>query len=175
MNRYDPESALRASETLAPYGLHWFEDVCDPLDFETLASLGRLYEPPLAAGEALLADANNLLRYGGLRPDRDVLLFDPVVCYGLTEYLRIVEMVESEGWSRSACQPHGGHLFALHVSTALGLGGSEANPHNFQPFGGFADGAIVEDGRMRPPEAPGIGFEMQPQLHDLFRSLLECG
>lgn len=116
MNRYDPESALRAAETLAPYGLHWFEDVCDPLDFETLASLGRLYEPPLAAGEALfsLADANNLLRYGGLRPDRDVLLFDPVVCYGLTEYLRIVEMVESEGWSRSACQPHGGHLFALH-------------------------------------------------------------
>ncbi len=48
MNRYDPESALRAAETLAPYGLHWFEDVCDPLDFETLASLGRLYEPPLA-------------------------------------------------------------------------------------------------------------------------------
>lgn len=177
MNRYDPESALRAAEALAPYGLHWFEDVCDPLDFETLASLGRLYEPPLAAGEALfsLADANNLLRYGGLRPDRDVLLFDPVVCYGLTEYLRIVEMVESEGWSRSACQPHGGHLFTLYVSAALGLGGSEANPHNFQPFGGFADGAIVEDGRMRPPEAPGIGFETQPQLHDLFRSLLECG
>jgi D(-)-tartrate dehydratase len=175
MNRYTPESAIQVAEALAPYGLRWFEDMCDPLDFSAHAQIAHIYQPPLAAGEALfsLADARNLLRYGELRPDRDVLLFDPVHCYGLSEYLRLVEMLEGHGWSRAACQPHGGHLFSLHIAAALGLGGSEANPHNFQPFGGFADGAVVSNGRMSPPEAPGIGFETRSRLYKVFRSLLE--
>ncbi len=114
------------------------------------ARLARAYASPIAAGEALfsLADARNLARHAGLRPDRDVLVFDPARCYGLPEYLRIVEA--RAGWPRAAFRPHGGHLFSLHVEAALGLGGSESNPHNFQPFGGFADEACVEDGRVRP-------------------------
>ncbi|WP_345607210.1 enolase C-terminal domain-like protein [Pseudonocardia adelaidensis] len=174
MNRYDPDQAVHVAGALAPYGLRWFEDVCDPLDFAAHARIAELYAPPLAAGEALFsaADARNLARYGGLRPDRDVLVFDPAHCYGLPGYLQIVQVMEAAGWSRAAFQPHGGHLFSLHVAAALGLGGSEANPHNFQPFGGFADGAVVEDGFARPPDAPGIGFETRSALHALFRSLL---
>jgi D(-)-tartrate dehydratase len=110
---------------------------------------------------------------GGLRPDRDVLLFDPAHCYGLPEYLKILAMLEGDGWSRAACQPHGGHLFSLHVAATLGLGDSEANPFNFQPFGGFADDAVVEGGRVYPPEAPGIGFETRSRLYKVFRSLLD--
>jgi D(-)-tartrate dehydratase len=174
MNRYSPELAIQAAKVLASYNLRWFEDICDPLDFETQSQVARLYDLPIAAGEALfsLADARNLIRYGGLRPDRDVLLFDPVHCYGLPEYLRIVEMLESKGWSRTACQPHGGHLFSLQVAAAIGLGGSESNPHNFQPFGGFADGDTVEKGAICPPDAPGIGFERRSALYDIFRSFL---
>jgi L-alanine-DL-glutamate epimerase-like enolase superfamily enzyme len=175
MNRYSPESAIQVAKELTSYSLRWFEDMCDPLDFAAHAQIARVYEPPLAAGEALfsLVDARNLLRYGRLRPDRDVLLFDPVHCYGLAEYLRMVAMLEGHGWSRAACQPHGGHLFSLHIAAALGLGGSEANPHNFQPFGGFSDGAVVADGSLYPPEAPGIGFETRSRLHKVFRALLE--
>jgi D(-)-tartrate dehydratase len=175
MNRYNPESAIQAAKAMAPYNLRWFEDVCDPLDFATQAQIARNYEPPLAAGEALfsLADATNLIRYGGLRLDRDILVFDPAHCYGLPEYLKILAMLEGYGWSRAACQPHGGHLFSLHVAAGLNLGGSEANPNNFQPFGGFAEESLVENGRVSLPEAPGIGFEKRPQLYKLFRSLLE--
>jgi D(-)-tartrate dehydratase len=174
MNRYDPDQAVRAAYAMAPYGLRWFEDICDPLDFATHARIAELYPPPLAAGEALFsaADARNLARYGGLRTDRDVLLFDPAHCYGLPGYLQIVRVMEAAGWNRRAFQPHGGHLFSLQVAAALGLGGSEANPHNFQPFGGFADDAVVEDGYVRPPEVPGIGFETRSDLLALFRSLL---
>ncbi|HKQ75005.1 MAG TPA: enolase C-terminal domain-like protein [Blastocatellia bacterium] len=173
MNRYTSESAICAAQALAPYRLRWFEDMCDPLDFETHAQIARTYDPPLAVGEALfsLADARNLLRYGGLRSDRDVFLFDPAHCYGLPEYLKILETLKSNGWSLKSCQPHGGHLFSLHVAAALGLGGSESNPHNFQPFGGFADGAKVENGSVRLPEAPGIGFETRSSLYNVFRSL----
>ena len=174
MNQYTPESGLQAAKALASYNLQWFEDICDPLDFETQAHIARAYDPPVAAGEALfsLADARNLIRYGGLRPDRDVLVFDPVHCYGLPEYLRIIQMLEEHGWSRTACRPHGGHLFCLHVAAVLGLGGCESNPHSFQPFGGFADGAVIEDGSILPPEAPGIGFETRSALRNVFRSLL---
>lgn len=179
MNRYTPQTAIQAADAFAPYRLRWFEDVCDPLDFQTQAQIARVYDPPLAAGEALFsqADARNLMRYGGLRPDRDVLVFDPVHCYGLPEYLRILETLESGGWPRSAFQPHGGHLFSLHLAAALGLGGSEANPHNFQPFGGFSDvsvdTSVIENGRVLPPDAPGIGFETRPSLDRVFHSLLE--
>jgi D(-)-tartrate dehydratase len=174
MNRYTSESAISAAQAFAPYKLRWFEDMCDPLDFDTHARIAATYDPPLGVGEALfsLADARNLLRYGGLRPGRDVLLFDPAHCYGLPEYLRILEATESNGWSLKSCQPHGGHLFSLHVAAALGLGGCESNPHNFQPFGGFADGDKVEDGSIRPPEAPGIGFETRSSSYNVFRSLL---
>lgn len=174
MNVHTPEAAVWVASALAPYRLGWLEDVCDPLDYETQAEVARTYDPPLAAGEALFAfaEARNLVRYGGLRPDRDVLVFDPVHCYGLPEYLRILTMVEAHGWFRQACLPHGGHLFALHVAAGLGLGGAEANPLSFQPFGGFADRARVSGGYMLPPEAPGIGFETRSSLYSLFRLLL---
>lgn len=173
MNAYGADEALTAAAALAPYRLRWFEDICDPLDYRTHAAVAEVYAPPLSAGEALFsaADAANLLRYGGLRPGHDVLTFDPAHCYGLPEYIRIVELFEAAGWSRRDFQPHGGHLFGLHVAAGLGLGGAECNPHNFQPFGGFGDGQRVVDGTVAPPDAPGIGFETRTSLIDLFRSL----
>jgi D(-)-tartrate dehydratase len=175
MNAYDADAAISMAKALQPYRLRWFEDMCDPLDFETHARIADVYSHPLGVGEALFSasDARNLFRYGGLRPDRDVLLFDPAHCYGLPGYLDIVSEAQASGWSRSAFQPHGGHLFSLHVAAGLALSGSEANPYNFQPFGGFSDGAEVDHGRIRPPEAPGIGFETRAGLRELFQSLLD--
>jgi L-alanine-DL-glutamate epimerase-like enolase superfamily enzyme len=91
---------------------------------------------------------------------------DPGLSYGLVEYLRIQEMLKERGWSSRRCVPHGGHQFALHIAAGLGLGGSESYPGVFPPFGGFADGVPVENGRVRIPEAPGIGIELKA---DLFR------
>ena len=97
--RMDPETAIAYGEALRPYGLLWFEEPGDPLDFEMLAELAKLYDGPLATGENLFSrhDARNLLRYGGLRPDRDILQVDPVQSYGLVEYLRILEMLDAAG------------------------------------------------------------------------------
>ena len=52
---------------------------------------------PIATGENLfsLQDARNLIRYGGMRPDRDTIQVDPALSYGLTEYLRIQDMLSS--------------------------------------------------------------------------------
>src|SRR5712671_2510818 len=166
MNAYDAPRALEAARALAPLDLWWLEDICDPLDFETHAAVAAAYPPPIAAGEALFsaAEARLLDRHGGLRRDRDILLFDPVHCYGIPGYLEIVRALETRGWPRRAFWPHGGHLFTLHVAGALGLGGAEMNPLAFGPFGGLADGTAPVKGRVAPPEAPGIGFEEKAQL-----------
>jgi L-alanine-DL-glutamate epimerase-like enolase superfamily enzyme len=173
MNSYGAQDALAAAKALLPYKLMWFEDVCDPLDFEMQSAVTGIYDEPVAAGEALFsaAEAKLLDRHGGLRRDRDILLFDPVHCYGLPGYLQIVEAMEVRGWKRSAFWPHGGHLFSLHLASALGLGGAEVNPSSFPPFGGLTDGTVLSDGRAAPPDLPGIGFEGSEALDRLFRSL----
>eukprot|EP01045_Picozoa_sp_COSAG04_P020218 COSAG04_NODE_2046_length_4929_cov_2.284679_5_plen_55_part_00 len=43
-----------------------------------------------------------------MHPGTDVLQFDPALSYGLVEYLRTIEMLESNGWGRTDCVPHGG-------------------------------------------------------------------
>jgi L-alanine-DL-glutamate epimerase-like enolase superfamily enzyme len=136
--------------------------------------VAEIYPRPIAAGEALFSDAEARLldRHGGLRRDRDILLFDPVHCYGLPGYLRIIKELEAGGWPRSAFWPHGGHLLCLHLASALGLGGAEVNPLCFAPFGGLVDGAVPVDGHVAPPDAPGIGFELKADLRELFETLV---
>jgi D(-)-tartrate dehydratase len=171
--RFDMEAALRYSEALSPYGLKWYEEPGDPLDYDLLAAVSQVSTTPLATGENLfsLQDSRNLIRYGDLRPERDFLQMDPALAYGLTEYLRILDMIGKHGWSPGRCVPHGGHQFALHIAAGLGLGGNESYPGVFAPFGGFADGVPIEGGRIRLPDAAGIGIEMKADLMEVFRPL----
>ncbi|HEX6005477.1 MAG TPA: mandelate racemase/muconate lactonizing enzyme family protein [Burkholderiales bacterium] len=171
--RFDAATALRYADALAPYGLYWYEEAGDPLDFELQAELARCYEKPLATGENLFSmqDARNLVRYGGMRPGRDWLQFDCALSYGLVEYLRTLAMLEEAGWSRRRCIPHGGHQMSLNIAAGLGLGGNESYPDVFQPFGGFADDAPVRDGYVALPDIPGIGFEAKDSLYRVMRML----
>jgi L-alanine-DL-glutamate epimerase-like enolase superfamily enzyme len=171
--RFDLDTALAYAAALAPYGLRWYEEAGDPLDFELQARLGEVYPHPLATGENLFSmqDARNLLRYGGMRPDRDVLQFDCALSYGLVEYLRTLAMLEEQGWSRRTVVPHGGHQLSLNMAAGLGLGGNESYPGVFQPFGGFADAIPVVDGYVSLPDAPGIGFEEKANLWAVMREV----
>jgi L-alanine-DL-glutamate epimerase-like enolase superfamily enzyme len=88
--RFDLDTALAYAAALEPYGLRWYEEAGDPLDYALQAKLSQQYQLPMATGENLFSmqDARNLLRYGGMRSDRDILQMDPVLSYGLVEYLR---------------------------------------------------------------------------------------
>ncbi|HKG77225.1 MAG TPA: mandelate racemase/muconate lactonizing enzyme family protein [Beijerinckiaceae bacterium] len=171
--RFDLEEAIRFGHAVAPFGLRWYEEPLDPLDYLEHAALVTRYAPPLATGENLFShqDARNLIRHGGLRPDRDILQFDPALSYGLVEYLRTLDVLAAHGWSRRRCVPHGGHQFALNIAVGLGLGGNESYPDVFAPFGGFADDVPVRDSRVAMPEAPGIGFEAKRALYVVMRPL----
>ena len=171
--RFDLDTALAYGDALAPYGLFWYEEAGDPLDYALQAELAARYAGPLATGENLFShqDARNLLRHGGMRPDRDWLQFDCALSYGLVEYLRTLEDLERHGWSTRRVVPHGGHQMSLNIAAGLHLGGNESYPDVFKPFGGFADGIAVEDGYVRLPDVPGVGFEAKAELYALMREL----
>jgi L-alanine-DL-glutamate epimerase-like enolase superfamily enzyme len=127
----------------------------------------------MATGENLFShqDARNLVRYGGMRPDRDWLQFDCALSYGLCEYQRTLEVLKTLGWSPSRCIPHGGHQMSLNIAAGLGLGGNESYPDLFQPYGGFPDGVRVEQGHIAMPDLPGIGFEGKSDLYKEMKAL----
>jgi L-alanine-DL-glutamate epimerase-like enolase superfamily enzyme len=174
--RFDLDTAIAYAQALGPYGLRWYEEAGDPLDYDLQAKLAPHYLGPMATGENLFSvqDARNLIRYAGLRSDRDVLQFDCALSYGLVEYLRILDMLREHGWSPRRCIPHGGHQMSLNIAAGLGLGGNESYPGIFQPFGGFADGIPVENSYVRLPEIPGIGFEAKNELFRVMKALLEA-
>jgi D(-)-tartrate dehydratase len=171
--RFGLEEAIAFGRAVEGYGLRWYEEPLDPLDYLAHAALATTYAPPLATGENLFShqDARNLIRHGGLRPDRDILQFDPALSYGLVEYLRTLDVLRAHGWSPRRCVPHGGHQFALNIAVGLGLGGNESYPDVFAPFGGFADDVPVEDSRVAMPDVPGIGFEAKRALYEVMAPL----
>ena len=88
----------------------------------------------------------------------------------------------------------------MHIAAGLGLGGNEAYPGVFQPFGGFVDGVTPEGGYVRLPTRKytcnplllwcvglrdrllvitgedgcvGIGIELKADLHAVFTPLLK--
>ena len=173
--RFDTLTAIEYAKALREYPLFWYEEAGDPLDYKLQAALAEFYPGPMATGENLFShqDARNLLRYGGMRPDRDYLQMDCALSYGLVEYLRTLDALAECGWSPSRCIPHGGHQMSLNIAAGLGLGGNESYPDLFQPYGGFPDTVKVEDGHIVMPDLPGIGFEGKSDLIAVMRDLAE--
>ena len=167
------DRALAYAWALAPFGLRWFEEPTDPLDFALLAEVAQQYDAPIGTGENLFStqDIENLVRFGGLRQNRDILQIDVPQSYGIAQFARTLKRLDSLGWKRESVFPHGGNQMTLHIVGGFGLGGCEAYPDVFGAFAGFADDAKVEDGWLGLPDRPGIGFEAQNDLYALMRGI----
>jgi L-alanine-DL-glutamate epimerase-like enolase superfamily enzyme len=171
--RFDLKTAIAYANAMKPYGLFWYEEPGDPLDYELQAELTKHYPHPMATGENLFShqDARNLIRYGGMRSDRDWLQFDCALSYGLVEYLRTLDVLKQYNWSTRRVVPHGGHQMSLNIAAGLHLGGNESYPGVFQPFGGFADEIKVENGYVGLPDVPGVGFEKKSELYKVMKTV----
>jgi len=172
--RFDRPTALAYAQALKPLGLRWFEEIGDPLDYQLNREAIEAYAGPVATGENLFSciDVQNLIRFGGMRPGVDIFQMDGGLSYGITEYGRMIALLESHGFERRQAIPHGGHLINLHVVVGMGLGACEAYPGVFQPFGGYPPECRIQDARVRPSDAPGFGLEQKAQLAPCIRQLL---
>jgi L-alanine-DL-glutamate epimerase-like enolase superfamily enzyme len=173
-SKFFRDEALAYAKGLKPFGLRWFEEPCDPLDFALLAEIASVYDAPLSTGENLFStqDVENLVRFGGLKPQRnDVIQVDPPQTYGIVQYARTLDMLARHQWPRALMFPHGGNQMSLAIAAGFGLGGAESYPGVFGDFGGFADDAKLEDGHLTLSDRPGIGFEGQARLYRVMKEL----
>jgi L-alanine-DL-glutamate epimerase-like enolase superfamily enzyme len=152
----------------ADFPLAWIEEPAPPLDYPRLAQVAAKSPVPVATGENLfsLDDTRNLVRYGGLRRERDFIQVDPLLAYGVDEYARMLEL-----WPRRQFLPHAGHRFNAHGVAAFGLGMAEAAPDASLIYGGYWDGVRVEAGRVKIPDLPGTGFEAKANLFAVLETL----
>jgi D(-)-tartrate dehydratase len=172
--KFDLQEGLVYAKALKPFGLAWFEEPCHPLDFALYAEIVRAYDAPVSGGENLysIQDTVNFVRFGCLRPGRDLIQVDPPHCYGFVEYVRMLDTMKTMGWPRTSFYPHGGNQMSLAAAAGLGLAGTESYPGVFGVFAGFADDARVENGMMTLPDRPGIGFEGQAALYAVMKDLV---
>lgn len=166
--------ALQYAQALKPFRLRWFEEPTDPLDFALLEDVASIYDSPIGTGENLFStqDIENLVRFGGMRPDRDIIQIDVPQSYGIVQFSRTLDMLKRHKWQRHSIFPHGGNQMTLAIVGGFGLGGCEAYPDVFGVFAGFADDARVSDGYLRLSDRPGIGFEAQNQLYAVMRDMV---
>ena len=171
---FTPERSRLYARELAPIGLRWFEEPTDPIDHALMAELAQSYPGAIATGENLFStqDVRNLVLFGGLRSDRDILQMDIPQSYGMVQFSRTLTVLREHGWSPQQVFPHAGNLMTLAAVAGFGLGGCEAYPGVFGIFAGFADDAVVSDGMITLSQRPGIGFEGQNALYQVMREII---
>jgi D(-)-tartrate dehydratase len=171
---FSREKTIGYLDALKPYALAWIEEPVQPLDFDLHRDIAAHAEIPIATGENLFSrdDARNLIRYGGLRKDRDILQVDISLSYGIPEYLRILDDLEAHGWRRERCAPHAGHLLAMNAVAGLGLGLAEVAMDTSTLFGRLTADTAVSDGVATLSDAAGSGFERIGAFSEIFGDLV---
>ena len=128
----------------------------------------------MATGENLFSmqDARNLIRYGGMRPDRDWLQFDCALSYGLVEYLRTLDdAAASTAGRRRAASRTAATRCRSTSRPGWGSAATSRIPTCSSPTAAFPTASKVEDSYVTLPELPGIGFEGKADLIAEMRAL----
>src|SRR4029078_9412858 len=66
-SKFDLTTDIEVGKAIQGYGLRWYEEPLDPLDYLAHAALATEYSQPLATGENLFSmqDARNLISHRG--------------------------------------------------------------------------------------------------------------
>lgn len=173
---YDVDDAVRVGRVLADLDYMWFEEPIRPEDCRGYRMLRDKLPVRLAAGESdfTTLDAVELLE------NRSLGLIQPDVARagGISETWRIAELAQS---FNVAYAPHVGWSGAVCVAASLQLAAATENCLTFEcmvydnplrqallktPVG---DPAMLKDGRLPIPDAPGLGIEIDRESLSAYR------
>ena len=153
---WDVEETLRLADAFLPYRVGWIEEPLSPDDLDGYAELVRRSPIPIAGGEH---------EYGvhGFREILDrrahaILQPDACWCGGLTQLRKIFSLADARG---VRVVPHrGAEVWGLHAIAALARA---PLAESGRPWVTWLRGAPrIEDGTIRPGDAPGFGVELDP-------------
>lgn len=158
------EYAAQVAERLRPFRLRWIEEPLIPYDVEGHVELRRVFAPtPLATGEHLHgrhAFATLIAAHGV-----DIVQPDVLWCGGLTEAVKIATLAEAAGLSViphfSGSTPFGVHLSVALTSCPIAEYWLTSDPGvPLDRTGGVPGTPIPVAGRIRPSDAPGMGYDI---------------
>jgi D-galactarolactone cycloisomerase len=170
-HRYSLEQAKDFAVFLADHGVAWFEEPFPPEDIDTYAALRQAGRIPVAAGENEFGVQGfaELLRCGAI----DIAQPDASRTGGITEALRIGELAAAQGvpvithtWNDAVALLANAHVVAVLANGRMVEVDRTGNP--------FIDSLGVsplqfDDGRLRLPDTPGLGIELDPEVIARYR------
>ena len=154
--------AMKAGRVFEELGVDWLEE---PLNCEDIAGHARLaadLDIPIALGETLGSrfEFDAYLKAGAV----DILQPDIIRMGGLTEMLRVIAMAEVAG---RPLAPH--HMMEATIQVVCGVMADGPIEHMPWMEAAFTDPADIENGRMRPPEGPGLGLDISDETVSQYR------
>jgi L-rhamnonate dehydratase len=165
----DLEYALRLAEGLRPYRFRWIEECLPPDDYWGYSELRRRAPP----GLLVTTGEHEAGRHGfRLLVDMgccDIVQPDVGWCGGLTELLHIAAYADAHG---VRVVPHGSSVYSYHFAITrpstqfveflmMSPAADEVVPM-FRPL--LLDEPVPSNGRLRVPERPGFGVELNREL-----------
>jgi L-alanine-DL-glutamate epimerase-like enolase superfamily enzyme len=174
-NAYYPHTAIKVARALERYNVWHFEEPLAAHDHDGYAELARAVDIPIAGGEQEYTrwQFRDLILHAHL----DILQPDVIKCGGITEFRRIAALAQTFNKPITVhnTQPTIGTLAHLHlwVSTPNCVYPQEYNiePHPLRdndPI--WRQPVLPAGGRMRPPDAPGLGVELDEAVVARLRS-----
>ncbi len=161
--QFTPAGAIRLGHALEPYAPLWFEEPVPPDDPTALAQVAQAVRIPVATGERLTTKSEFA---AALQAGAAILQPALGRAGGIWEAKKIATLAEAKGAQLAP------HLYAGPVEWAANIHLAASIPNLLMaetietPFhNDLINGAItVGNGFVRPPEAPGLGIEVDEDL-----------
>ena len=164
----DVEYATRLAQGAAEFGLKWIEEALIPDDYWGYAQLKRQVPP----GMLVTTGEHEATRWGFrqlLETGVDIIQPDVGWCGGITELVKISALADAHG---TMVIPHGSSVYSYHfVVTRPNSPFAEflmMHPTAEEVVPMFSPMLLGEpvpvNGRLRVPETPGFGVELNPEL-----------
>jgi gluconate/galactonate dehydratase len=164
---YNVASAIELGRALESYHLSWLEDPIPPDNIAAFAEVQRNTKTTIATGENQFQriDFQRLITEGGLR-----LLAPDVQKIGIWEGRKVAEIAElhhvnltMHNISSPIGTIAGVHLCAA-VPNILALEWHAASVPFFDKLVKNTSGPMIQNGRIRVPDAPGLGIELDEDV-----------
>ncbi|WP_152362478.1 mandelate racemase/muconate lactonizing enzyme family protein [Microlunatus speluncae] len=154
--------ATRRAASYESLGIAWFEEPLPADDLSGHARLARCTSVPIAVGESLYSGRQfaEYLAAGAA----SIIQVDAARVGGITPWLKVAHTAESFNVDVA---PH--FLMELHVSLACAVPNGRYVEHIPQLGAVTRTGPVIENGWLRPPDAPGIGIDWDPDALDNLR------
>ena len=163
--------ALDMAEELRPLNLRWLEEpVWPPEDHTALAQIRARGGIPIAAGEnaATLAQFKHLFDAGAV----DFVQPSPAKMGGVSELRKVFTLAAAYNVTVMPHSFYDGPAFlaGIHVNAALGHGSLVEWRYFDLEARLYGDQAIPKDGSVAVPQAPGLGFDPDPEIIRRYRA-----